>query len=173
MSDGLIKIRFVRDRGWKYTVVAWRGMICMPFTPTHAECVTPEGTCLGMHGKPHDGFPAGMVEREAGYDAKTLYIMPDGRRCEIVVNLPCTKEQEDRFYAFMRKSIGEPYDWSAPWTFLLGGHHHTKFNSTCAAKVVMGLRACGYFPWPLTKPAHEFDPADVLAILSTHVEIPH
>lgn len=145
----------------------------MPFTPTHAECLTPEGTYIGMHGKPHDGFPAGMVERAVGYDIKSLYVMPDGRRCDIIVDLPCTKAQQDAFYAFVRNSIGEPYDWSAPWGFLLGGHHHRKFNSTCSAKMLMSLRACNYFPWPLTKPAHEINPADLLTILSTHVEIRH
>lgn len=169
----MITLRFVRNKGWEYTVVAWRGLICMPFTPTHVEAKTKRNTYLGMHGKPHDGFPAGMVERDVGYDDDKVYVMPDGRRCDIIVSLPCTKEQEDTFYDFMRESIGEPYDWSAPWTFLLGGHHHKKFNSTCAAKVLMGLRKCGYFRWPLTKPAHEFDPADIMAILSTHVEIPH
>lgn len=125
-----------------------------------------------MHGKPHDGFPAGMVEREAGYDAKTIYIQ-NGRRCELVVDLPCTLAQQNAFYEFCRRSIGEPYDWSAPWGFLLGGHHHRKLNSTCSAKMLMALRACNYFPWPLTKPAHEINPADLLTILSTHVEILH
>ena len=37
MSDGLIELRFVRNNGWKYSVVAWRGLICMPFTPTHVD----------------------------------------------------------------------------------------------------------------------------------------
>ncbi len=173
MSDGSIDLRFVRNIGWKYSVVAWRGLICMPFTPTHVEARTKHGTYLGMHGRPHDGFPAGMVERAIGYDDDKVYVMPGGRRCDIIVSLPCTRDQEAVFYAFLEKSIGEPYDWWAPWTFLLGGHYHHKFHSTCAAKIHMALRACGYFRWPTSRPAHEYDPADILAILSTHVEIPH
>ena len=173
MPDGQIDLRFVRNIGWKYSVVAWRGLICMPFTPTHVEARTKQGTYLGMHGKPHDGFPAGMVERDVGYDDDKVYIMPDGRRCDIIVPIPCTMAQQDAFYGYLRRSVGEPYDWSAPWTFLLGGRHHRKFNSTCVAKIHMALRAAGVFRWPTTKPAHEYNPADLLDVLSHLVEVPH
>jgi hypothetical protein len=171
--DGVVKIRFCRDKGWQYTVVAWRGLRCMPFTPTHVEAETPQNSLLGMHGKPHDGFPAGMVERKVGYDYDHIYVMPDGRRCDITVEVPCTKAQEDAFYAFLRKSIGEPYDWLAPWTFLFGGHHHSKFHSTCAAKIHMAFRESGIFRWPTSKPANEYEPADIMDVLSHLVEIPH
>jgi hypothetical protein len=171
-DGGLIRIRAVRNKGWAYNVVVWRGGICMPFTPTHMECITPEDNCLGMHGGAGT-YGKGMLELPYGYDRDDIYVMRDGRLCELVVDLPCTKAQEVEFYRFMRASIGEPYDWSAPWGFLLGGHHHKKWHSMCSAKVVLGLRDCGYFRWPLTKPAHEIDPAEALALLSICVEIEH
>jgi hypothetical protein len=166
-----IKLRFVRNKGWRFNVVAWRSGICMPFTPTHVEAVTPEGTWLGMHGKPHHGLPAGLQNQPAGYDRDEVYVMASGRRCELFVSLPCTPEQAKVFYDSMRKQ--ESYDWYAPWGFLLGGHHHNPFHSMCSPKVFRAFRACGFFRWPVTKPAHEIDPADLLLLLSTHIEIPH
>ena len=141
----------------------------MPFTPTHAECVTPKGTCVGQHGH------GGMCEFPMGYDAASIYVMPDGRKCELIVELSSTQAQADLFYDFMQAAVAahEPYDWQAPWTILIGGHHHKRYASMCSPKVVLGLRHCGWFPWWLTQPAHEIDPATLLLILSTHVEIPH
>jgi hypothetical protein len=166
-----IKLRFVRNIGWKYTVVAWRSGICMPFCPTHVEAVTPQGTWLGMHGHPHHGLPAGLQDQPAEYDHDEVYVMAGGRRCELFVSLPCTQEQADLFYASMRKP--EPYDWWAPWGFLLGGHWHKIFTAMCSPKVIMCLRTARVFPWRITKPFHEITPADLLLILSTHIEIPH
>lgn len=168
-----IPVRFVRTKGWVSKVIVWREGICMPFCATHVEWVTSRGTWMGMHGERHNGLPAGMQEREAGYDYEDVFVMPDGRRCEFIVPLEVTSAQADTFAAFMEASKGEPYDWSAPWGFLLGGHHHKKFHSMCSAKIFLGLRACGYFKWPVTIPAHELDPRDLMLILSTHVEILH
>ena len=168
--DGIIRIRFVRIRGWAYNIVAWRGLICMPFTPTHAECVSPDGKWwVGQHGK------GGMQRRPAGYDRDEVYILADGRRCEIIVSIPCTKAQQDEFYAFMDAAVEakEPYDWLAAWTFLIGGHHHRRFASLCSSKVFLGFRSCKVFKWPVTMPAHEIEPAILLLLLSVLAEISH
>jgi hypothetical protein len=163
-----ITLRFVRNKGWKYSVVAWRGLIAMPFTPTHVEAVTKAGTCLGQHSE-------GMKEFPLGYDRGNVWVLADGRPAELFVDLPATQAQVDLFYDFMYAAVAahEPYDWSAPWTFLVGGHHHKRFASMCSPKVFLGLRHCGWFKWPVTLPAHEIDPSTLMLILSTHVEIPH
>lgn len=165
-----IRLRFVRNTGWKYNVVAWREGVCMPFAPTHAEYLTEQNTCIGQHG--HIG---GIREMPFGYDRDEIYVLPNGRRCELVVELPATEAQVELFDDFLRDALTkrEPYDWSAPWGFLLGGRHHQKFHSTCSAKMFLALRHCGWFPWPTTIPAHEIDPAMLLWVLSTHVEVPH
>ena len=165
-----VEIRFVRNKGWAFNVVAWRGGISMPFTPTHAEYRTKRGTCIGQHGN-----AGGMREYCTGYDGHDIYLMPNGSPCETVVRLPCTQDQASHFDAFMREAVKrhEPYDWSAAWGFLLGGHHHKKFASMCSAKVFLGLRAAGIIRWPVTKPAHEIDPATLMLMLSVLVEVSH
>jgi hypothetical protein len=162
-----IQIRFVRCKGFTSDLIAFREGTCMPFPPTHTECVTPEGKWLGQH---EDG---GMQAREPGYDHDDVAIMPDGRRAEIIVSLPVTPRVHDAFYAAATASIGEPYDWNAILGFAMPGHFHFKFHAICSAKMFLLLRAVNYFQWPVTVPAHEMDPRDLMLILSTCVEIPH
>jgi hypothetical protein len=165
-----INIRFVRNKSIAEGLISWREGVCMPFPPTHSECVTPDGKWLGQH-----GF-GGMQAREAGYDHDEVDLMPDGRRCEIIVPLPVTEVQHDAFYAYMHSKIGMPYDWVSILGFLATEQHlHIEGSLVCSAIVAAGLRTegCEYFKWPMTKPFHQIDPATLMLILSTHVEIPH
>lgn len=165
----MITLRFVRSKGLTSDAIVFLEKACMPFTPSHVECVTPDGKWLGQH------IDGGMLARDAGYDHDQVAIMADGRRCEIFVDLPVTQEQADAFYRYMTGSIGQPYDWKAIIGFVDPGHHHIPLTAICSAKCALGLRApgCEYFRWPTTVPAHLVDPRDLLLILSTHVEIPH
>jgi hypothetical protein len=169
MAEPAILIRFVRSKGFESDLIVWREQTCMPFPPSHTECVTPDGKWLGQHA---DG---GMQARAAGYDHDDVAIMADGRRCEIIVTLPVTQAQADAFYAAAEASIGEPYDWAAIVGFGVTFHEHEKFHAICSAKMLLLLRTpgCEYFRWPTTVPAHLVDPRDLLFTLSTHVEIPH
>jgi hypothetical protein len=161
-----IALRFVRSKGWSSDAIVLREKTCMPFTPSHVECVTPDGKWLGQH---EDG---GMQARPAGYDHDQVDII-DGRRCEIFVELPCTQEQHDAFYAAANSAIGEPYDWEAILGFAVTWHEHQKFHAICSAKMLLLLRTCNWFKWPIVVPAHLVDPRDLMLILSTHVEIAH
>jgi hypothetical protein len=164
-----IVLRFVQSKGWESDAIVLREKTCMPFTPSHVECVTPDGKWLGQH------IDGGMQARAAGYDHDDVAIMADGRRCEVLVDLPATSAQTDAFYAAGHRAIGEPYDWRAIIGFGVTWHEHQKFHAICSAKMLLLLRTkgCEYFPWPLTVPAHLVDPRDLFLILSTHVEIPH
>jgi hypothetical protein len=164
-----IKIRFVQSKGWSSDLIVLREKTCMPFPPSHTECVTPDGKWLGQHA---DG---GMQAREAGYDHDDVAILPDGRRCEIIVSLPVTQAQADAFYAAAHAAIGEPYDWHAIIGFGVTFHEHQKFHAICSAKMLLLLRTkgCEYFKWPLVVPAHLVDPRDLFLILSSHVQIDH
>jgi hypothetical protein len=162
-----IILRFVRSKGLTSDAIVLREQTCMPFTPSHVECVTPEGKWLGQRS---DG---GMLAREAGYDHDEVATMNDGRRCELFVELPSTQEQHKTFYVRAAASIGEPYDWKAILGFAVGWHEHEKFHAICSAKMLLLLRASGYFQWPVVVPAHLVDPRDLLLMLSTHVKIDH
>jgi hypothetical protein len=164
-----IVLRFVRSKGFTSDVTAWREETCMPFPPSHVECVTPDGKWLGQHA---DG---GMLARPAGYDHDDVAFISDGRRAEIFVSLPVTQAQADAFYAAATAAISEPYDWRAIIGFAVPFHEHLKFHAICSAKMVLLLRTkgCEFFPWPLTVPAHLVNPRDLMLILSSHVQIDH
>lgn len=164
-----ILIRFVRSKGWSSEAIVLREKTSMPFTPSHVECVTPDGKWLGQH------MDGGMLARPAGYDHNDVAIMADGRRCEIIVPLPVMPEQAAAFYGAANAAIGEPYDWRAIIGFGVTLHEHQKFHAICSAKMLLLLRTkgCEYFRWPVTVPAHLVDPRDLMLMLSTHVEIPH
>jgi hypothetical protein len=162
-----ITIRFVRHKGIATDLISWREGVCMPFTPSHAECVTPEGTCIGEF-----GF-GGMTEHPAGYDHDSLDTLPDGRLCECMVPLSVSQDQHDLFYAKVRESIGQGYDWWAIPGFVLPGHHHEMGTAFCSAKMFLLLRVVDYFKWPIVVPAHLVNPRDLMLLLSVMVEIPH
>lgn len=155
----MIRLRFVRSKGFSSDLIALRESVCMPFTPSHVECVTPDGQFyIGQHS---DG---GMQARAAGYDSADMLH-------ELFVDLPSTQEQADGFYAAANASIGEPYDWQAILGFTSPGHHHDKFHAICSAKMTLLLRKVGWLPFPLPVPAHCIDPRDLLLMLGSIVKI--
>jgi hypothetical protein len=164
-----ILIRFVRSHSVAEGLISWKAGTCMPFAPTHVECVDEvDGTWIGQH-----GF-GGMQARVPGYDHDTVEVMPDGRRCEIVVRLPATQTQFDSFYSYVHDKLGMPYDWTSILGFAFTQtNFHTVGHLVCSAIMAAALRHCGYLQWPMTVPFHLIDPRDLLLILSTHVEISH
>ena len=115
----------------------------------------------------------GKQLRPMGYDRDDVYVMANGQRCELIIDLLSTEDQNKDFDDAAKACLGELYDWSAPWAFLLPGHHHQKFHSVCSAKMLMLLRKCGRLKWPLSVPAHLVSPRDLLLILSALMEVPH
>jgi hypothetical protein len=167
MSAPVVKIRFVRHKGIATDLISWREGTCMPFTPSHAECTTDSGTHIGEF-----GF-GGMQERPAGYDDVGMDVLPDGRKCELIVPLTVTQAQHDEFYALAHASLGEGYDWNGIFGFALTGHHHDVNHAFCSAKMFLLLRKILFFKWPVVTPAHLINPRDLMLLLSVIVEIPH
>lgn len=158
-----IRLRFVQGEGFTSGAIEWREGTCMPIVPSHVECVDPDTRkYIGQH------IDGGMQARDPGYDA------PFHGEC--FVDLPCTQDQHDKFYAAARAAIGQPYDWEAILGFALPGHHHTKFQAICSAKMFLLLRdVADWFPshTPVAVPAHCIDPRDLLFAISTIIKVEH
>jgi hypothetical protein len=159
-----IRLRFVAAPGLTTDAIQLREGTAMPIVPSHVECVRPsDGKYLGAHAG------LGFVARDPGYDGAT-----PAQEC--FVDLPCTQEQMDKFYAAAEAAIGEPYDWEAILGYLIPGHHHTKFEAICSAKMTMLLRdSADWFPskMPLAVPFHCIDPRDLLLIVSSIIKVDH
>jgi hypothetical protein len=156
----MIKLRFVACDDTPSKVIILRAGVCMPFSPSHVECVTPEGKYAGQHLK------GGMQARDPGYDKSIL-------AHEAFVELPSTPAQADAFYAFVKSKLGQPYDWKAITDYVIPVNMHDFDHAICSATMVLGLRKCGWLKWPLTVPAHLISPRDLLLMLSGIIEIPH
>src|SRR5208282_491224 len=152
-------LRFVQGSELSSKMIIALEKTCVPFTPSHVECVTPDGFYLGSL---YDG---GVKERNPGYDAGKI-------NHELFLTLPATLEQDKIFYDYMHGHIGELYDWKAIPGFLLPGHWHSMNHTICSAIIDMGLRTCKWFPFVLPVPAHETDPRDLLLMIGVGMQIP-
>ena len=169
MSDGTITIRFVTGSDVFSRLIALQARVSMPFSPTHTEALTLDGKFyIGAH------LQGGVMARPVGYDADQLITLPDGKKSECLVKLPCSAEQEKLFYDFVQSKVGTPYDWKAILGFVEPDTHEHEFGHLiCSAFMTASLRGCGRFPHWLTVPFHRISPRDLFLVLSTHVEIDH
>lgn len=156
----MIRLRFVAGCDSISLAIILRSQICMPFTPSHVECVMPDGKYAGQH------FQGGMVEREVGYDKSYL-------SRELILDLPSTPDQAQAFYDYVRGQLGKPYDWRAILDYALPINGHAADHAICSAVMTLALRKAQWLAWPLTVPAHLISPRDLLLLLSGLVEIPH
>jgi hypothetical protein len=165
----MIRIRFVTCNDPLSALIRTQAGICVPFTPSHAECLSQDGkSYIGQH------FDGGMQARPVGYDAGQLMRLPDGTLSERVVELPGTPLQETAFYNFVTSKIGQPYDWKSIISFVAPDINlHAVNHLICSAMMTAALRAANYFPMPLTVPFHHISPRDLMLMLSSHVQIDH
>ena len=152
-------LRFAQGSKVDSYLIAALEKVAMPFTPTHVEAQMPDGTLIGSR------FDGGVQRREAGYDAAyTAY--------ELFLTLPAEPAMDFKFHAWLEGKIGTAYDWPAILGFVLPSHRHTPEHAICSALIVLGLRACGWFQYPLAAPAHLINPRDLLLLVSGRVRIP-
>jgi hypothetical protein len=158
----VITLRFVTGNSYISALIRKQAGLCMPFTPSHVEALSRDGkSYVGQH------MEDGMQARPIGYDAATMLH-------EKLVPLPVDAEQAEQFYRYIESKIGQPYDWKSIVGFIAPDLNLHDFNHLiCSAIMVAGLRACGYFPMPLTVPFHHISPRDLMLILSSHVQIDH
>jgi hypothetical protein len=158
----MIALRFMTSNDAFAAVIRLQGGICMPFTPSHVECVSQDGK--SYIGQRIDG---GMQARPIGYDAATTLH-------EMIVELSSSDAEDAAFFAFVNAKIGQPYDWESILSFVDPALNLHQINHLiCSAMMTAALRACGYFQMPLVVPFHHISPRDLLLILSSHVQIDH
>jgi hypothetical protein len=163
-------IRFVQGTDVTSKLIVAQEKTAMPFTPSHAEALTPDGSAfIGAH------IDGGVMKRPVGYDLSTTAIDPTtGKKRELLLRLEATAAQDAAFYAFLESHIGEPYDWRAILGFILPDHEHIPDHAICSALVTLALRAkgCEWFEWSLAAPAHLVDPRDLLLLISGRMAVP-
>lgn len=165
----MITLRFVTGNDLVSRLIRMQAGVSIPVTPSHVEALSPDGKAyIGAH------FDGGVAARPIGYDNDQLMTLSDGSRSERLIRLPATDQEEAAFHAFVQSKVGEPCDWKAIVGFLEPDvHQHELDHIICSAVMTAGLRACSYFPAPLTVPFHHISPRDLFLILSTRTQIEH
>lgn len=130
------------------------------FPYSHVEAVTPEGKYLGAHAK------GGVAARDPGYDASYL-------DHDYLLTIPEDRAgQAEEFYAFLRRHIGEPYDFKSILGFIVPGvWEHQNQHIICSALMTLGLRQCEWFKTPLVEGAHKVSPRDLMLVISGRMNV--
>lgn len=158
----VIRLRFVKGKGLAALAIIAQEKTAMPLTPSHVEAIIATGQGLGYVGS---HIQDGMRWRPLDYDKGDF-------TDELILELPASDDQVTAFNAFMLSIIGEAYDWQAIFGFVIPEHFHIPHHVICSAAVTLGLRKCGWFPWPLAAPAHLISPRDLLVMISGRMQVP-
>lgn len=156
----MIRLRFVQGTAVISRMIIAQEKTAMPFCPSHVEVVSRDG--ISYIGAQFDG---GVQRLPIGYDAGQV-------AHELILDLEATAQQYAAFHDFIESKIGEPYDFAAILGFVIPLHEHTKYHAICSAIVLLGLRRCGWFQWPVAVPAHLVDPRDLLLMISGRMAVP-
>jgi hypothetical protein len=128
------------------------------FWAAHVEAVMPDGTVLGAYA---DG---GVQIRPRDYDKSKF-------QRELLVNIDVEDVVTDRFYAFLRKQLGKPYDVEAILAFVSGRDWQRDDSWFCSELQAAALVDCGWFAAPLATEFNHITPRDLLLILSGGVAV--
>lgn len=153
-------LRFIQGSSFVSRAIVAQSKTAMPFVPSHVETLSEDGkSYIGAH------IRGGIQARPIGYDkADTVH--------ELLLTLAAAPAQDRIFWDYMKASIGEHYDWTAVFGFIIPEHFHKVNTAICSAKAALALRKCGWFSSPLAVPAHLTSPRDLLLTISGRMAIP-
>lgn len=154
---GAIVMQFVQGSGFGADLIRWfdHGKY------SHVDSVLPDGTLLGARDDVIDGIPSGVQIRPATYVAKEAVLR---------VTIPCTVNQEEAYYDFVRAQLGKPYDETAIVAFAMGRDWRAADSWFCSELCAAGIEASGLIP-PLIAPFNKIAPDDLALVVSALVEI--
>lgn len=150
----MISLLFVQGRDAGANVIQWFGHGA---GFSHVDSILGDGRLLGARSDDVGGAPAGVQVRNPAYvqGAKTLRVY-----------LQCHEAVTVRYYAFLRKQIGKPYDHEGIAGFIVGRNWQRDDAWFCSELVAAGLQASGYLPYKLASPSNRITPPDLVLVLS-------
>lgn len=150
----MITLRFVSHTGIvnRAFTVAQYG-----FWATHVEAVMMDGRYLGA-------ISDGVKARSPDYDAGTV-------KRGLFLEVKCTADQEEIFYAFIESQIGKPYDMWAILAYFYPSRDWQSFDAWyCSELLATGLAECGILPKEMAVKFSRVTPRDLLLLVSTRTE---
>jgi hypothetical protein len=121
---------------------------------SHVEMVLPDGSIISALSD------RGVCHVEGDYDTTSTM--------QIFVDFPLADLDFLRWIAYLRSRLGRPYDWDSIYGEALFLDWRRPGGMICSMLAALSLREAGVFPRPLSEPAHEISPRDLLLMLSAH-----
>lgn len=118
---------------------------------SHVDCVLTDGTLLGAR------IDGGVQIRPPDYESFDLV----ERVC-----LDVAPAAEARYYDFLRRQIGKPYDKLAIVAFAAERNWRTPDAWFCSELAAAALEDSGWFPKPVAASVSEITPRDLLILTS-------
>jgi hypothetical protein len=147
----VIRLRFTdSSRGIFGKLIRWQTLGHV----SHVEAVLPDGTIIAALAG------IGVSELPCDYDQTST--------SQTFVDIPSTEDQVFRWVKYLHSRRGRPYDWEAIAGLALHTGWRMKGGLICSMLQTLALREAGVFPRPLSEPAHEITPRDLLLILSAY-----
>jgi uncharacterized protein YycO len=101
-----IRLQFICGEDISSQAIAWFSQGHL----SHVDAIMPDNTLLGSRSDSVGGQPPGVRIRPPDY-AKFANRM--------VMTIPATYDQTNKFYDFLRSQLGKPYDTEAIWAFVI------------------------------------------------------
>lgn len=143
-----IRLQFVAQDDFCSRAICWFSAGHL----SHVDAILPDGRLYGARNE----FPRGVWARPPGYRAFT-------RR--VTATIPATAAQRGRFYDFLRRQRGKPYDWRAIAAFAFNRNWRAADSWICSELQAAALEYAGLCP-PLYLAANKITPVALALAVS-------
>jgi len=124
---------------------------------SHVEAVLPDGTIIAALAG------SGVINVFGDYDETST--------SQVFVDIPASSDKISQWTRYLASRLGRPYDWETIAGLALHTGWRMKGGMICSMLQALALREAGVFPYPLSEPAHEITPRDLLLMLSSQFEM--
>lgn len=149
---GQISLQFSSQKGWMSDLIEYKGSGLY----SHVDAILKDGQLLGAR------LDGGVKIRPSSY-ATFDHVLR--------VDIPCTDEQEEKFYELLSQEVGKPYDKEAIAGVILGRNWHDDSAWFCSELIADKLEKTAIFPYPLTTSTYKIEPDPLLLALSARYPI--
>lgn len=149
---GQVSFQFSAQEGLTSDLIEWMGKGLY----SHVDIILSDGRLLGAR------LDGGVQIRLPGYAPFKRVLR---------VDIPCTDEQETKFYEFAISQIGKPYDKEGIAGIIFGRDWRDDSAWFCSEYGAACCEKSKIFPYQLAAPDYKIDPNVFLVALSTKVQI--
>ena len=128
-----IQLQFVCESALSSAAIAWFSQGHF----SHVDAVLADGSLLGARSDSVGGSPPGVRIRPKDYAKFST---------KVVMSVPATPDQAEKFYKFLTAQVGKPYDSKAIWAFVVNRNWRETDSWICSELQSAAGEAAGITP---------------------------